>query len=159
MIRSPHLKIHKNDTRISKHEYFLEVAKVIALRSTCLKHKVGCILVKNNQILSTGYNGAARGLTHCLDSGCIRENIESGKNIEHCRAIHAEQNAIINAAKQGTSISGAICYCTHEPCINCLKMLYNTEIIEIHYIEDYPNDYKDLFGFRINIFKHDNSIR
>ena len=156
MIRSQPLKIHENDIRISKHEYFLEVAKVIALRSTCLKHKVGCILVKNNQILSTGYNGAARGLIHCLDSGCIRENIESGKNIEQCRAIHAEQNAIINAAKQGTSIKGSMCYCTHMPCITCLKMLYNAEIVEIHYINDYPNNTAIIGDFLINIIKHDN---
>lgn len=158
MIRSPPLKIHENDKRISKHEYFLEVAKVIALRSTCLKHKVGCILVKNNQILSTGYNGAARGLKHCLENGCIRAGIESGKAIEKCRAIHAEQNAIINAAKQGTSIINSVCYCTHKPCITCLKMLYNAEISEIHYIEDYPNSYKDIGEFNINMIKHDNGV-
>jgi len=128
--------------RISSHQYFLEIASTIAKRSTCLRHKVGCIFVKDNQILSTGYNGAARGLEHCLDIGCIRHdnNIESGKNHEICRAIHAEMNAIINAAKQGTSIKNAVCYCTHVPCIICMKMLINSEIKEIYYIYDYPNE-------------------
>ena len=155
MIRTPLLEIHKDDKRISKDIYFLKIAKVVALRSTCLKHQVGCIFVKNNQILSTGYNGTAKKLEHCLDLGCIRDNIESGKSIELCRAIHAEQNCIINAAKQGTSIKRSICYCTHMPCITCLKMLLNAEIKEVHYIEDYPNNHKFLGDIDIIMINHD----
>jgi dCMP deaminase len=155
MIRTPKLKIHENERRISKDSYFLEIASTIGKRSTCLKHKVGCILVRDNQILSTGYNGAARGLDHCIDIGCIRDDIESGTVMEHCRAIHAEQNSIINAAKQGTSIKGAICYCTHKPCITCFKMLINAEIAEIHFMEDYPINLDILGDVKINIIKHD----
>lgn len=146
--------------RPSKNEYFLEIAKVVASRSTCLKRKVGCVLVKDNRILTTGYNGQVKGFEHCSDIGCAREGIASGSHQELCRAIHAEQNAIIQAAIHGISIEEAICYCTHQPCITCLKMLANASIYEIHYLYSYPDDLYRILDNNINRFKlicHNNS--
>ncbi|MDD4873846.1 MAG: dCMP deaminase family protein [Dehalococcoidales bacterium] len=111
-------------------EYFLKIAAVIAERSTCLRHHVGAVAVKNKHILSTGYNGAAAGCKDCLELGCLRNelNIPSGERHEICRAIHAEQNAIIQAALHGVSIEGCTIYATHTPCILCAKMLANAKI-------------------------------
>jgi dCMP deaminase len=111
-------------------EYFLKIAAVVAERSTCLRHHVGAVAVKNKHILSTGYNGAAAGCKDCLELGCLRNelNIPSGERHEICRAIHAEQNAIIQAALHGISIEGCTIYCTHTPCILCAKMLANAKI-------------------------------
>jgi dCMP deaminase len=111
-------------------EYFLKIAAVVAERSTCLRHHVGAVAVKNKHILSTGYNGAAAGCKDCLELGCLRNqlNIPSGERHEICRAIHAEQNAIIQAALHGVSIEGCTIYCTHTPCILCAKMLANAKI-------------------------------
>ncbi len=111
-------------------EYFLKIAAVVAERSTCLRHHVGAVAVKNKHILSTGYNGAAAGCKDCLVLGCLRNelNIPSGERHEICRAIHAEQNAIIQAALHGVSIEGCTIYCTHTPCILCAKMLANAKI-------------------------------
>ena len=122
-------------------EYFMNIAKVVATRSTCLRHHVGAVIVRDKRIISTGYNGSPKGLKHCLDIGCIRdqENIESGTKVEICRAIHAEQNAIIQAALHGTSTEGATLYCTHQPCIICAKMIINAGIIKVIYGEDYPD--------------------
>ena len=122
-------------------EYFMNIAKVVATRSTCLRHHVGAVIVRDKRIISTGYNGSPKGLKHCLDIGCIRdqENIESGTKVEICRAIHAEQNAIIQAALHGTSTEGATLYCTHQPCIICAKMIINAGIIKVVYGEDYPD--------------------
>ena len=123
-------------------EYFMNIAKVVATRSTCLRHHVGAVIVRDKRIISTGYNGSPKGLKHCLDIGCIRdqENIESGTKVEICRAIHAEQNAIIQAALHGTSTEGATLYCTHQPCIICAKMIINAGIIKVIYGEDYPDE-------------------
>lgn len=123
-------------------EYFMNIAKVVATRSTCLRHHVGAVIVRDKRIISTGYNGSPKGLKHCLDIGCIRdqENIESGTKVEICRAIHAEQNAIIQAALHGTSTEGATLYCTHQPCIICAKMIINAGIIKVVYGEDYPDE-------------------
>jgi dCMP deaminase len=103
---------------------------------------VGAVLVKNRQILTTGYNGAPRGLVHCLDRGCLRDelNIPSGERHELCRGLHAEQNAIIQAAYHGTQIQGAELYCTHQPCVLCAKMLVNAGIETLFFAGEYPDE-------------------
>jgi dCMP deaminase len=111
-------------------EYFLKIASVVAERSTCMRHHVGAVSVRDKHILTTGYNGAAAGLRDCLELGCLRDElgIPSGTRHEICRAIHAEQNVIIQAALHGVSLSGATIYCTHSPCVLCAKMLINARI-------------------------------
>ena len=130
------------EERPSYDEYFMEMAHVVAKRSTCLRRKVGAILVKDKHILSTGYNGAPKGLLHCCQTGCIRadQNIPSGERHELCRGLHAEQNAIIQAAVFGVSIKGSVLYCTYTPCVVCVKMLINAGVTEIIYAGDYPDD-------------------
>jgi dCMP deaminase len=127
--------------RPSKDEYFMEIANVVARRSTCLRIHVGAVIVKNGRILSTGYNGAPYGFEHCLDIGCIREkqNVAHGTRHELCRAVHAEQNAIIQAALHGVSIEGSTVYCTHMPCILCTKMIINGRIERVVYQNEYPD--------------------
>lgn len=122
--------------------YFLNIASVVATRSTCLRNHVGSVIVKNKRILSTGYNGAPSGMEHCLDIGCVRdlENIPSGTRHEKCRAVHSEQNAIIQAAIHGVSIEGATIYCTHQPCILCAKMIINANIKRVVYRNGYPDE-------------------
>ena len=129
------------EERPSYDEYFMEMAHVVAKRSTCSRRKVGAILVKNKHILSTGYNGAPKGLKHCAETGCIRadQNIPSGERHELCRGLHAEQNAIIQAAVFGISIKGSVLYCTNTPCVVCVKMLINAGVIEIIYAGEYPD--------------------
>lgn len=128
--------------RPSYDEYFMEMAHVVAKRSTCLRRSVGAILVKDKHILSTGYNGAPKGLKHCSETGCLRENmnIPSGERHELCRGLHAEQNAIIQAAVFGISIKGSILYCTNTPCVVCVKMLINAGVTEIIYAGEYPDN-------------------
>jgi dCMP deaminase len=128
--------------RPSYDEYFMEMAHVIAKRSTCLRRKVGAILVKDKHILSTGYNGAPKGMAHCSETGCLREhmNIPSGERHELCRGLHAEQNVIIQAAVFGTSIKDSTLYCTYTPCVVCVKMLINAGVQEIIYSGDYPDE-------------------
>jgi dCMP deaminase len=128
--------------RPSWDEYFMQIARVVATRSTCLRRHVGAVLVKDKRILTTGYNGAPRGLPHCLEVGCLREQlgIPSGERQELCRGLHAEQNAIIQAAYYGVSIEGATLYCTHQPCITCAKMLINAGIKRIIFEEPYPDE-------------------
>ena len=123
-------------------EYFMEMARLVAKRSTCLRRKVGALLVKNRHILSTGYNGAPKGIKHCSEVGCLRkeQNIPSGERHELCRGLHAEQNAIIQAAVFGVSIEGSTLYCTNTPCIVCVKMLINAGVKDIIYSGDYPDD-------------------
>ncbi len=122
--------------------YFMDIAKVVAKRSTCLRQNVGAVIVKDKRILSTGYNGAPTGLPHCLDIGCLREelNIASGERHELCRAVHAEQNAIIQAAVHGVSIAGGTLYTTHQPCIMCAKMIINAKIKKVVYGRKYPDE-------------------
>jgi len=129
------------EPRPSYDEYFMEMAYVVAKRSTCLRRKVGAILVKEKHILSTGYNGAPKGLKHCSETGCLRQdqNIPSGERHELCRGLHAEQNAIIQAAVFGVSIKGSVLYCTNTPCVVCVKMLINAGVTEIIYAGDYPD--------------------
>ncbi len=123
-------------------EYFLKIASVVAERSTCLRHHVGAVAVKDKHILATGYNGAAAGLKDCLELGCLRDelNIPSGTRHEICRAIHAEQNVIIQASLHGVSIEGATIYCTHTPCILCAKMLVNARIKRLVSFGKYSDD-------------------
>jgi len=111
-------------------EYFLKIASVVAERSTCLRHHVGAVAVRDKHILTTGYNGAPAGLPDCLELGCLRDElgIKSGTHHEICRAIHAEQNVIIQAALHGVGLGGATIYCTHSPCVLCAKMLVNARI-------------------------------
>jgi dCMP deaminase len=121
-------------------EYFMQIAAVVARRSTCLRNQVGAVFVRNKRILSTGYNGAPAGLQHCDEVGCAREGVASGTRHELCRAVHAEQNAIIQAALHGVSIEGATLYCTHQPCILCAKVMINARIKKVVFLESYPDE-------------------
>ena len=128
--------------RKSKDVYFAEIADLVSSRSTCLRNQVGAVIVKEAQILSTGYNGAPKGLPHCEDVGCIRQKlaVKPGERHELCRGLHAEQNAIIQAAYHGVSVRDGSMYCTTRPCSICTKMLINAGIVEIVYIEEYEDD-------------------
>jgi len=128
-------------SRLSWTEYFMEITELVAQRSTCTRRKVGAVLVKDKRILATGYNGAPSDISHCLDVGCLRERrgIPSGERHELCRGLHAEQNAIIQAALLGFSVKGATLYCTTLPCAICTKMLINIRVSEIYYKEGYPD--------------------
>ena len=130
------------DTRPSWDEYFMDITRRVATRSTCQRRAVGAILVHDKRIIASGYNGGPSGLAHCLDIGCLREKlgIPSGQQHELCRGIHAEQNAIIQAARYGVSIEGSVLYCTTQPCTQCTKMLINAGITEIVYAEGYPDN-------------------
>ncbi|RLC12379.1 MAG: cytidine deaminase [Deltaproteobacteria bacterium] len=127
--------------RPSWDEYFMKIAHLVAKRSTCLRRQVGAIVVRDKRILATGYNGAPTGLPHCVDIGCLRDEmgINSGERHELCRGLHAEQNVIIQAAYHGVSIKGATLYCTNRPCSICAKMLINAGICEIVYEEGYAD--------------------
>ncbi len=121
--------------------YFMEIAGIVSKRSTCMRRNVGAVIVKDRRILATGYNGAPVGLKHCLDLECLREklNVPSGERHELCRGLHAEQNAIIQAAYHGVSIYGAHLYSTHLPCSICMKMLINAGISQVFYVDGYPD--------------------
>jgi len=120
----------KKLTRPDAEEYFLKIASVVAERSTCRRHHVGAVAVRNKHILATGYNGAPAGAKDCLELGCLRDElgIPSGTRHEICRGIHAEQNVIIQSGLHGVSIEGATIYATHNPCVLCAKMLVNAKI-------------------------------
>jgi len=124
-------------------EYFLEIARTVAKRSTCLRRQIGAVIVRDRRILTTGYNGAPSGLRHCLDLGCLRDElgIQSGTHQEICRALHSEMNAIIQAAQHGVSTRGATLYCTMQPCSVCARMLINAGIVRIVYTGDYPDEF------------------
>ncbi|MHB1399060.1 MAG: deoxycytidylate deaminase [Trichloromonadaceae bacterium] len=127
--------------RPSWEEYFMDIARLVARRSTCLRRQVGALLVKEKNILATGYNGTPSGITHCAEVGCLRQQlgVPSGERHELCRGLHAEQNAIIQAAKHGVNIAGSTLYCTNSPCSICSKMLINAGIARIIYLEGYPD--------------------
>jgi dCMP deaminase len=122
-------------------EYFLDIAKLVSRRSTCMRRHVGAVIVKGTRILTTGYNGAPAGLRHCGETGCLREKLKvpSGERHELCRGLHAEENAIIQAACYGVSISGATLYATHQPCCPCAKSLINAGIKKIIILSGYPD--------------------
>jgi len=132
-------------TRPSWSEYFMSITRMVAKRSTCLRRHVGAVIVKDKRILATGYNGAPMGLRHCEEVGCLRENSSapSGTHHELCRGLHAEQNAIIQAAYHGISIKGATLYCTNKPCVICSKMLINAGIRQIVYESGYHDALAD----------------
>ena len=122
-------------------EYFMEIARVVATRSSCLRRQVGAVVVKNRQILTTGYNGVPRGLDHCDVRGCLRDKlaIPSGERHELCRGLHAEQNAIIQAAYHGVGIAGSEIYSTLQPCVTCAKTLVNAGIVAVYFRGSYPD--------------------
>ncbi|HHY11346.1 MAG TPA: cytidine deaminase [Firmicutes bacterium] len=123
-------------------EYFMQVAEVVSRRSTCVRRNIGAVIVKDKRILATGYNGAPSGLLHCIDVGCLRAQlaIPSGERHEICRGLHAEQNAIIQAAKYGIPVQGSTMYSTTEPCSLCAKMLINAGITRVVYEDPYPDN-------------------
>jgi dCMP deaminase len=126
-------------SRPDNDTYFMRMADLVATRSTCLRRQVGAVIMKEKRVLTTGYNGAPKGLKHCAEVGCIRtqNNIESGTRHELCRGVHAEQNAVIQAAYFGASIKDASIYTTNFPCVMCAKILVNAGIIEVIYKDDY----------------------
>lgn len=119
----------------------MEITRVVSTRSTCLRRQVGALIIRDKRILSSGYNGSPRGLKHCSDSGCLREEmgIPSGQRQELCRGLHAEQNAIVHAAYHGINIAGSTLYVTHQPCITCAKMIINAGIIKVIFAGEYPD--------------------
>lgn len=130
------------DERPSWDEYFMTLAKQVATRTTCIRRAVGCVLVRDKRIIATGYNGAPTGLHHCAETGCIRQKLDvpSGERHELCRALHAEQNALIQAARYGLPVDGSTIYITTQPCVVCAKMLINAGVQEIVYANPYPDE-------------------
>lgn len=128
-------------SRPSYDEYFMKMAYLAASRSTCIRRQVGAVLVKEKHVLSTGYNGPPKGMKHCDETGCLRETLQvpSGERHEICRGLHAEQNAIIQAAVFGVSIKDSVIYITNTPCVVCAKMLINAGVKEIIYDGEYPD--------------------
>jgi dCMP deaminase len=129
-------------SRPDADEYFMKMVDLVSSRTTCLRRRVGAVLVKDGHVISTGYNGAPRGLKHCEEVGCIREQmkIPSGERHELCRAVHAEQNAVIQAAYHGIATKGATLYTTGWPCTMCSKIIINAGIEEIVFRDDNYND-------------------
>ncbi|NNG02314.1 MAG: cytidine deaminase [Desulfobacteraceae bacterium] len=127
--------------RPSWNQYFMDIATLVAKRSTCKRRAVGAVIVKDKRVLSTGYNGAPSRIRHCAEVGCLREQMDvpSGERHELCRGIHAEQNAIIQAAYHGASINGASVFCTNLPCSICAKMIINAGIERIYYESGYAD--------------------
>ncbi len=125
--------------------YFIEMTKIASKRSTCTRRSVGAVIVKDNHVLATGYNGVPVKVDHCDKTGCLRDklNVPSGERHELCTGLHAEQNAIIQAAVHGVSIKGATIYCTTKPCSICTKMIINAQISKIVYCEDYNDKLAD----------------
>ena len=145
--------------RPSWDEYFMTLAREVATRTTCLRRGVGAVIVKDKRILATGYNGVPQGLEHCEVNGCLREKlgVPSGQRHEICKGLHAEQNAIIQAARYGINISGASIYITNQPCVVCAKMLINADINEIIYADPYPDELaQDMLaqsGIKVRIYQ------
>ncbi|MDP2172830.1 MAG: cytidine/deoxycytidylate deaminase family protein [Candidatus Cloacimonadaceae bacterium] len=129
------------EERPSWQHYFMEMAILASKRSTCLRRHVGAVLVRNNQILSTGYNGSPKGISHCAEVGCLRtlRNVPSGEKHELCRGVHAEQNALIQSGLNGSSTKGAELYCTNQPCSICARLIINAEIRTVYVADTYPD--------------------
>jgi dCMP deaminase len=150
--------------RPSWEEYFMGIAQLVSRRSTCLRRQVGAVLIKDKNILATGYNGTPSGITHCEVTGCLREqlNIPSGERHELCRGLHAEQNVIVQAAKHGSNIDGSTLFCTNAPCIICAKMIINSGIKEIVYLDGYPDilskELLDESGIGFRVYAGKNSL-
>ncbi|MBL7071997.1 MAG: cytidine/deoxycytidylate deaminase family protein [Candidatus Omnitrophica bacterium] len=153
-------KVKKASTaRPSWDEYFVEIAHLVSKRSTCLRRKVGAVIVKEKRILATGYNGAPRDLPHCDETGCLREQlkIKSGERHELCRGLHGEQNALLQASLHGVSVKDSVLYCTNQPCIICAKMLINAGIKGIVITSGYPDkmsmEFLDKAGVKVKTCK------
>jgi len=133
--------VDSTDDRPSWDEYFLTIARQVASRSTCLRRKVGAVLVADKRILATGYNGAPRNMRHCRETGCLREQmgVPSGERHEICRALHAEMNALLQAAAHGVRSEGATLYCTNQPCALCAKMAVNAGVRRVVAVDGYPD--------------------
>lgn len=150
------------DTRPTWDEYFMTLANEVATRTTCIRRAVGAVIVKDNRILATGYNGVPSGMRHCEEVGCLRQElgIPSGERNEICRGLHAEQNAIIQAARYGTIIDGAKIYVNTQPCVVCAKMCINAGIKEIIYQNPYPDELAmsmlEEAGMKVRVFNFDN---
>lgn len=129
-------------SRPSWDEYFMQIVDLVKTRSTCLRRQVGALIVKDKRILATGYNGAPAGVSHCDEVGCLRQqlNIPSGERHELCRAIHAEQNALVQAAYSGISVKDATMYVSLQPCSLCAKLMINAGIIKLVYRGSYPDE-------------------
>ncbi len=125
--------------RLDIDSYFMDISRVVANRSTCLRRQIGAVIVKGKQIVSTGYNGAPAGHPHCIEVGCARQDVPSGQRSELCRAAHAEQNAINFAARHGIPIEGATLYTTTYPCSWCAKSIVNAGLARVVYLDDYPD--------------------
>ncbi len=144
--------------RPSWDHYFMGITDLVATRSTCIRRKVGAVIVKDKRILCSGYNGAPSGIPHCSETGCLREQmkIPSGEKHELCRGVHAEQNAIIQAACHGISVRGASLYCTNQPCSICAKMIINAGIVQVHFKQAYNDPMSvemfDQAGIFLSIF-------
>ena len=144
--------------------YFMDLAQLISSRSTCIRRRVGALIVKENRILSTGYNGTPTGIRHCLDRGCLRDDLKipSGQRHELCRGLHAEQNAIIQAAYHGVSIESGEIYCTNQPCIICAKMIINAGLKKVIIGNSYPDELAsemlDEAGLKVVIFSHEKGV-
>ncbi len=152
------------EERLSWDDYFLMIAEDVSTRATCIRRKVGAVIVKNRRILSTGYNGAPSGISHCSEEKCLRTKykVPSGERHELCRGLHAEQNAIIQAARYGISIENAVIYVTHQPCSICTKMLINSGIVKFIYRSPYNDDLAkemvDESGIEIAVVEKDTGI-
>ena len=131
----------EKDIRPGWDEYFLEIARLVSKRSTCLRRKVGALVVKDRRILATGYNGTPSGIRHCFEIGCLREKLKvpSGERHELCRGLHAEQNVLLQASLHGVSLKGSAIYVTNQPCIICTKMIINAGIKEVVMSDHYPD--------------------
>ncbi|MBI3313764.1 MAG: dephospho-CoA kinase [Candidatus Omnitrophica bacterium] len=134
------LEFSKKETRPEWNPYFIGIAKVVALRSNCIKRKVAAVIVKDKRIIATGYNGTPRGVKNCSEGGCPRcNNIDpSGKGLEECLCSHAEENAIVQSAYHGVNIKDSVLYTTFSPCLMCTKMIINAGIKEVVYNLEYP---------------------
>jgi len=131
----------------------MEMAELAATRASCLRRKVGAVLVKNKKVLATGYNGAPKDITHCEETGCLREEMEvpSGQRHEICRGVHAEQNLVAQAAYHGVKTEGAAVYCTHQPCIICTKILINAGVEKIYFRNAYTDNFAEKLLEQSNI--------
>jgi dCMP deaminase len=140
-------------------KYFIDIAKLVSMRSTCIRRDVGAIIVKDKRILATGYNGAPTGIAHCEETGCLREQLKvpSGERHELCRGLHAEQNALLQASLHGVSVRDSVLYCTTQPCVICAKMIINAGIKEVVMKEGYPDkmamDFFDEAGVKVRALK------
>lgn len=140
-------------------EYFIEMTNLVKKRSTCMRRQVGCVIVKDHHILATGYNGVPSGITHCEITGCLREQLKvpSGERHEICRGLHAEQNAIIQAAYHGISINGSTLYCNTKPCSICAKMICNAGIVKVIYEVGYNDPLADemLYEKKVQLIQYE----